>query len=677
MLTDADYCMFKYFSPATIWTSSGGHTMMEPNTPALDGTVVGIEEFVDKGDGRLVVRGCIKTKPADFVVREISAGGEVVTFSDERERLPTESERDAILKKIEAQQKEKKERLVFDEPADGWRAALMEAVGAKGFEDVENVANEQAEECVLASPTEFRDRVYLQVCIQNCFPGLDCKNQRTTASDDQHEEQQMQVLLDPVYKKCRDGGMTLENCERLLTFLRKGASDPAASKGIELEHEDTKEVRTGLHRLIAKSSSSFKTKTETRNGVQRLVVHFMPKTNKKRKRSHPQGYLRFVLQKTNEEHFTCLDKLARQLRRPLSAFSYAGTKDKTAITYQHVVVAGVAPDQLLRVNSGAATGIRVGDLKYIETPMSLGGANGNRFSIMLRGLFPETECSAEALRSSLESALDRIKRHGFANYFGFQRVGFPSRTVRAHHIGEKIIAGKWEGALRLMLTVQDGDSDDAVKAKQLYLESGDAEAALKFMPHGMSVERQLLQGLKRYGSDAFEQVVQSMPFSRRVMYMHAYQSYLFNRMASYRLRQYGTKVVEGDLIQCDGQSNKAVKAVTAAEAVKLNNDREDALSLVLLPLPGRNVMLPSNSTKDACIKVPKCCQMMEQGGTKVPLCESGPVKGAYRTLVAYPRALEWSWQEEQDNSLSLQLSFSLDSGCFATMCLREVLHSDM
>ncbi|EEY57875.1 pseudouridylate synthase, putative [Phytophthora infestans T30-4] len=504
----------------------------------LDGAVVGIEEFVNNHEGCLIVHGHIKTKPEDFVVREISAAGEVVDFSEESYRLPTETERDAILKKIEAQQKQKNEKLSFDEPADGWRTALVELIGAKGFKDVESVATSKTNEYYLASPTEFQDRIYLQVCIQ-------------------------------------------------------------------LEHEDSKEARTALHRLIAKNSSSFKTKTEARNGIQRLVVHFMPKTNKKRKRSQAQVYLRFVLQKTNEEHFACFDRLARHLRRPLSAFSYAGTKDKAAVTFQHVVVTGVTPHQLVGVNSdesGATTGVRVGDLKYVETPMSLGGANGNRFSIVLRRLSAESECTAEMIRSSLESALDNIKCHGFVNYFGFQRVGMPSKTVRAHQIGAKIIAGKWEEALKLILTVHEGDSDDAAQAKRHYLESGDVEAALKLMPHGMSVERQLLQGLKRFGSDAFEQVVQSIPFSRRVMYMHAYQSYLFNRMASYRLRQYGAKIVAGDLIQSDIENDKAVKAVSVAEADELNNAHKDAVSLVLLPLPGTNVSFPSNATEEAYVK---------------------------------------------------------------------------
>ncbi|KAK1945009.1 Pseudouridylate synthase 7 -like protein [Phytophthora citrophthora] len=609
--------------------------------------------------------------PEDFVVREISAGGEVVSFSDESERLPTESERDAIVKKIEVEQKEKKQRFVFDDPPD-WTAALKELITPEDFGNIEGVAKGQAQECFLQSPTEFRDRVYLQVCIQSCYPGLDTKIQKAE-SDEQNEVQQIQVLLDPVYKKFTDGGMTQENCECLLTFLRKGANDIEASKGVELKHDDTKEARTALHRLIAKNSSSFKTKTETRNGMQRLVVYFMPKTNKKRKRSEPQLYLRFVLQKTNQEHFACFDKLARQLHRPLSAFSYAGTKDKTAITYQHVVVTGVTPDRLLRVNgdeSAATTSIRVGDLKYVEAPLSLGKAGGNRFSITIRNLSTNTSCTTNTIRSSLDSTLESITRIGFTNYFGFQRVGLPTNTVRAHHIGEKIIAEKWKEAVQLILGVQEGDSDDVAKAKQVYLEAGDVEAALKLMPQGMSVERQLLQGLKRYGEDSFEQAIQGLPFSRRVMYMHAYQSYLFNRVASYRLRHYGAEVVEGDLIHCGDEGTKEVKAVTATEASELNGARADALSLVLLPLPGTNVSLPSNATKDSYIK------MMEQDGTKTALCESGPVKGAYRSLVSCPHDLEWTWQEE-DNSLSLQLSFSLDSGCFATMCLREVLHSDI
>ena len=45
--------------------------------------------------------------------------------------------------------------------------------------------------------------------------------------------QQIRVVLDPVYRKLQDGGMAQENCNRLLTFLRKGASDQTIVKGTD------------------------------------------------------------------------------------------------------------------------------------------------------------------------------------------------------------------------------------------------------------------------------------------------------------------------------------------------------------------------------------------------------------------------------------------------------------
>lgn len=85
-----------------------------------------------------------------------------------------------------------------------------------------------------------------------------------------------------------------------------------------------------------------------------------------------------ALEQTNTEHFACFDKLARDLKRPLSAFTYAGTKDKVAVTYQHVVVQGVDPAALLALNASssstmdtehAASGIRIGHLQYVSEPL--------------------------------------------------------------------------------------------------------------------------------------------------------------------------------------------------------------------------------------------------------------------------------------------------------------------
>lgn len=82
---------------------------------------------------------------------------------------------------------------------------------------------------------------------------------------------------------------------------------------------------------------------------------------------------------TNYEHFSCVEKLSRLLRCPQSAFAYAGTKDKTAVTYQHVTVRGVRPEQLLALNRAelssetnvrsAGSSFEIGDLAYVSAPM--------------------------------------------------------------------------------------------------------------------------------------------------------------------------------------------------------------------------------------------------------------------------------------------------------------------
>lgn len=68
------------------------------------------------------------------------------------------------------------------------------------------------------------------------------------------------------------------------------------------------------------------------------------------------------------EHFACFETLARALERPLAAFTYAGVKDKVAVTSQLVVVQGVEPTALLAVNR-TSDGIRVGDLAFVGAPM--------------------------------------------------------------------------------------------------------------------------------------------------------------------------------------------------------------------------------------------------------------------------------------------------------------------
>lgn len=109
------------------------------------------------------------------------------------------------------------------------------------------------------------------------------------------------------------------------------------------------------------------------------------------------------------------------------------------------------------------------------------------------------------------------------------------------------------------------------------------------------------QGLKRYGLDAFDRAIDNVSFSRRLMYMHAYQSFLFNKMASVRLRMFGAKLVEGDLVR-DLETNGVV-ALSKEQALELNEESANPLALVILPLVGTNARYPTNEISSQYMKV--------------------------------------------------------------------------
>lgn len=103
-------------------------------------------------------------------MREISAERQVVGFSDHKDRVPTLQEKEAVLQKLveakAASNAAVREKMVFVEPSEGWRIEMDTLVGQQDAALVEAVAMRKAEEHVLPAPKEFKDRVYLQVCIQ-------------------------------------------------------------------------------------------------------------------------------------------------------------------------------------------------------------------------------------------------------------------------------------------------------------------------------------------------------------------------------------------------------------------------------------------------------------------------------------------------------------------------------
>jgi tRNA pseudouridine13 synthase len=198
----------------------------------------------------------------------------------------------------------------------------------------------------------------------------------------------------------------------------------------------------------------------------------------------------------------------------------------------------------------------------------------------------------------------------------------------------------------------------------------------------------LINGLKKAGGSNYCSALNSIPRNLRIMYTHAYQSFVWNEMASKRLELFGFNIVPGDLIQT-GDSARAVTSDEIAEGKFTIHD-------VVLPMPGTAVIYPENLREFYLerFQLDGVAESMFRNSVR-----DYSLRGDYRKIVSKPGDLQWKILHYNDNSIRLSLadldiiqgkpepvdvpdgtfkavliSFNLPSSCYATMCLRELIH---
>ncbi len=247
--------------------------------------------------------------------------------------------------------------------------------------------------------------------------------------------------------------------------------------------------------------------------------------------TRPKTYVYFWLTKKNYTTVRAILSIAKALNVSFTRFHYAGTKDANAITRQLVSVFQIPPERLANLHL-KDIGIEVAGL--FPERLALGDLTGNKFEIVLRDL------KKSELNNINEHYLI-LNRRGFPNYFGEQRFG----GGNSHLIGREIIRGYFRDAVYYLLTYSERDASriNSTAPRRASLGSGNKEAGkfrkfaaknfgmwdkvLEHCPKFLGIETTVLKHLVQVPND-FAGALRKLPKPTRRMYVHAYQSYLWN-----------------------------------------------------------------------------------------------------------------------------------------------------
>nr|CDJ85894.1 Pseudouridine synthase domain containing protein [Haemonchus contortus] len=413
----------------------------------------------------------------------------------------------------------------------------------------------------------------------------------------------------------------------------------------------SKDDRKALHEFVRMRYHG-KLNTETKENSIEVSYFGIDSRSRKRKRWHKdcpnQGH--FTLAKENKDTSYALGVIAKFLNVNTNTFRTHGIKDRRAITCQRVSCNRIEKERILSLNSRLRD-IIVYDFEYENDELKMGGHWGNRFSIVLRSIPPE-------LQSTLTGRLEELENKGFINYFGMQRFG--SCGTSTAEVGKRILKRDWEGAVALVLNNDHlpgylGSVGDALRC---WKQTKDASQALRYLKGSQayaSIEAIIFKCLARGGTWQ-KCITEALPMNLRSLYVHAYQSLLWNKVVSRRITENGTTVQADDV----GQDGKKLPS----EASPFD---------IYIPLPGEASNFEKNYVSRWYEEMLTADDLsMSSFSTLEDRFALGETA---RPMLIRPVDVKWRFIRYSDPRAHLQ--FSLPSGCYATVALRQITGTDM
>jgi len=355
----------------------------------------------------------------------------------------------------------------------------------------------------------------------------------------------------------------------------------------------------------------------------------------------------YRVQKRSIDTLHMAKDLARELRCNVS---YGGLKDKRAVAVQYVTPTSRRSLRPVRVVRENYTAELVG---YVARPMSRARVAGNSFTLVLR------DCCKD-VGARVEEVMRLSEQRRVPNYYGLQRFGTSGGGT--HLIGKAIVKREFEEAVRLLLEAPfPGGPEVGREAREAMLMQRYDEG-VKLMPAGRDIERFVAMELIRHPHE-WVRALRRVPIKLRRLYVHAYQSYIFNRTLS------GAIGGGEDISKMEPGDNWAEESLDGllTSAPRGVRDTPTVRAVPMVQVVGYSFR-DYGSRFDRRIGAVLESEGVEPGRFYVKEMQEVSAEGGFRRPYLAVRDVSWNIDGQ-----TVTIKFTLGKGQYATVLLREIL----
>jgi len=378
-------------------------------------------------------------------------------------------------------------------------------------------------------------------------------------------------------------------------------------------------------------------------------------------------YLICILIKKGRDTLVTVEKIAKQIGVSPDMISIAGIKDTHALTAQHISIGAISPEKI----KTSLKGITLIPLRFSEDKISAKTLLGNQFEITVRSIFYSP---SEAYRMISETWREILSLGGVPNFFGHQRFG----TIRpiTHIVGRFLVKQRFEEAAMIFLSEPSEYEESHTRIAREHLrETLDFSSTLKRFPKSLTYERLMLRHLSKYPRD-FLGAFRRLPIKLRRLFVQAYQSYLFNRFLSGRIKRKIslTDVQEGDYVVSIGSNGLPTGRFTKVEKGNLHlilSEIKKGRAALALPVIGFNQNL-SDGIQGEIEKEILEQENIQPRDFQIKKMLEASARGGLRRALAPVINMNFETKPADDESIA-RFRFMLHKGSYATVVLREFM----